>query len=297
MTLVQAPPSATCSTSAGFQFDIAGGWHSALAGVLASIVFVAIVFVLTNDPQDEEHLRQRGPSLRVLFVTFFVFLVASFLWATVAGFPPTAVDPATGRSVPVAVQSVLAVSAAWLLSIGVALLFFAINWLISAYEGHRNLASAVSTTATRCFRLIAWLTAVEVWIAVETATRALAGRGWWYSQTGVTVVTVIAVPFLFADRIADRFGWRSRTADETRRTDALGRALGVIGGSGTVLVVWFAAVTGQPDATMLHEGNWCGQGLPAWVAAAALAVTALYLTAIATLTLALPRAPSPATER
>ena len=295
MMLAQAQPSATCSTSAGFQFVVAGGWHSALAGVLASIVFVAIVFVLTNDPQAEEHLHERGPSLRVLFVTFFVFLVASFLWATVAGFPPTAIDTATGRSVPVAVQSVLAVPAAWLLSVGVALLFFAVNWLVSAYEGHRNLASAISTTAIRCFRLIAWLTAVEVWIAVETATRALAGRGWWYSQTGVTVVTVIAIPFLFADRIADRFGWRSRPAGEVPRNDPLGRALGVIGVSGTVLVVWFATVTGQPDATMFHEGNWCGQGLPPWAAVIAVAVTGLYLASIATLTLALPRH-SPSTE-
>ena len=71
---------------------VTGGWHSALSGVLASIVFVAIVFVLTTDPRVEGRERDRGPSLRVLFVTFFVFLVASFLWATVAGFPTTSTE-------------------------------------------------------------------------------------------------------------------------------------------------------------------------------------------------------------
>jgi len=85
--VAQVNPHTTCSTSAGFQFTVTGGWHSALSGVLASIVFVAIVFVLTNAPEAEDHRHERGPSLRILFVTFFVFLVASFLWATVAGFP------------------------------------------------------------------------------------------------------------------------------------------------------------------------------------------------------------------
>src|SRR3954468_9740199 len=112
MSMAAAVP--TCSTSAGFRFVVAGGWHSAFSGVLASIVFVAIVFVLTNDPQAEEHQHERGPSLRILFVTFFVFLVAAFLWATVAGFGTTVPDP-SGDPVASAVQPVLAVPAAWLL--------------------------------------------------------------------------------------------------------------------------------------------------------------------------------------
>jgi hypothetical protein len=282
MLLTQVNPPPTCSTSAGFQFVVAGGWHSALSGVLASIVFVAIVFVLTNDPQAEEHQHERGPSLRILFVTFFVFMVASFLWATVAGFSD-AVPDRSGREVAAAVQPVLAVPAAWLLSIGAVLLFFAVSWLVSAYEGHRALSSRVSTTAIRCFRLIAWLTAVEVWIAVETATRSLAGRGWWYSPGAVAVVALISVPFLFADRIAGRDG-------------SLGTALGFIGTSAAVLVVFFAAVSGQPDSSLLHEGHWCGEGLPVWAAIAAMAVMGLFLGAIAALARALPRAAAPARE-
>lgn len=279
------PP--TCSTSADFQFVVAGGWHSALAGVLASIVFVAIVFVLTNDPQAEEHQHERGPSLRILFVTFFVFLVASFLWSTVAGFSDTIPDADTGQPVAAAVQPVLAVPAAWLLSIGAALLFFAITWLVSAYEGHRNLATQVSTTATHCFRLIAWLTAVEVWIAIETATRSLAGRGWWYSAGGVVIVTLVAIPFLFADRLPAPIG--RRAAGDPARDGALGAALGFIGGSAALLVVFFAAVTGQPDSSLLHEGNWCDQGLPWWAATAAVGVMGLFLGSIAALTRALPQ--------
>src|SRR5262245_64138383 len=95
---------AACSTTAGFKFEVSGGWHSALSGVLASIVFVAIVFVLTNDPSAEEHAHERGPSLRVLFVTFFVFLVASFLWSTVAGFGPTILTGVPEHRVASAVQ-------------------------------------------------------------------------------------------------------------------------------------------------------------------------------------------------
>ena len=95
-------------------------------------------------------------------MTFFVFMVASFLWATVAGFPDAGPDETTGELVDTAVQPILAVPAAWLLSIGAALLFFAITWLVQAYEGHRALSETVSTTARRCFRLIDWLTA-EPW--------------------------------------------------------------------------------------------------------------------------------------
>ncbi len=288
MLLPQANDLASCSTSAGFQFVVAGGWHSALSGVLASIVFVAIVFVLTNDPQAEDHRHARGPSLRILFVTFFVFLVASFLWATVAGFPSTITDSASGDRVAVAVQPVLAVPAAWLLSEGVVLLFFAISSLVYAYEHHRDPSAGVSTTAIRCFRLIAWLAAVEVWIAIETATRSLAGRGWWYSPTGVAIVTLLSVPFLFADRILARV--RSASAAGVGRDGTLGRALGFVGTSATILVVLFAAVTGQPDSTLLHEGNWCGQGLPWWAASAAVAVMAFFLGSIAALASALPRA-------
>jgi len=276
MPLAQVAGAPTCSTSAGFQFVVAGGWHSALSGVLASIVFVAIVFVLTNDPEAEEHQHERGPSLRVLFVTFFVFLVASFLWATVAGFGATVPDPGSGEDVASAVQPVLAVPAAWLLSVGAVLLFFAVNWLVSAYEGHRALSSQVARTAVRCFRLIAWLTAVEVWIAVETATRSLAGRGWWYSPAAVTVVALVTVPFLFADRIPGP-------------KVTLGGALGFIGCSAAALVLFFAAVSGQPDAAVLHEGNWCGEGLTWWAAVVALGVMALFLGAVAALARALPR--------
>lgn len=292
MLLTQVDQPETCSTSAGFQFVVAGGWHSALSGVLASIVFVAIVFVLTNDPQAEEHRHDRGPSLRVLFVTFFVFLVASFLWSTVAGFSPVATDAGSGRQTALAVQPLLAVPAAWLLSVGAALLFFAIAWLVSAYEGHRDLSSSVSTTAVRCFRLIAWLTAVEVWIAIETATRSLAGRGWWYSPTAVVVVAVITIPFLFADHLPRGAG--SRATGDVGRDRALGAALGFIGGSAVVLVVFFAAVSGQPDSTVLEEGHWCGTGLPWWAAAAALAVMGLFLGSVAALARALPKAAAPA---
>jgi hypothetical protein len=293
MTPVTVTPPPTCSTSAGFQFDIAGGWHSALSGVLASIVFVAIVFVLTNDPQAAEHRHERGPSLRILFVTFFVFLVASFLWATVAGFGETVPDRLTGDPVAAAVQPVLAVPAAWLLSIGVVLLFFAVNFLVSAYEGHRERSWDVAATAARCFRLIAWLTAVEVWIAIETATRALAGRGWWYSPGAVAVVTVLSIPFLFADRIAARM--RSAPEGEGGPHRTLGQALGFIGAAAVALVVFFAAVSGQPDSTLLHEGHWCGDGLPWPAAIVALTVMGLFLGSIGALARALPpRATPPA---
>lgn len=278
---------ADCSTSAGFQFVVTGGWHSALAGVLASIVFVAIVFVLTNEPPGEDHRHERGPSLRILFVTFFAFLVASFLWATVAGFPETTPDTAEGPGVASAVQPLLAVPAAWILSAGATLLFFSITWLVSAYADARDLRSGVSTTAVRCFRLIAWLAAVEVWIAIETATRSLAGRGWWYSPTGVAVVTVISVPFLYADRITDRFT-PSVTRDRGLH-DALRGALGVVGASAVLMVVFFAVVTGQPDSSLLHEGNWCGQGLPWWAATLAVGTMALFLALVAALSHALPR--------
>jgi hypothetical protein len=275
----------TCSTTAGFRYVVAGGWHSAFSGVLASIVFVAIVFVLTNDPRAAEHEHERGPSLRILFVTFFVFLVASFLWATLAGFGPTIVTGVPAHRVASSIQPVLGVPAAWLLSIGAALLFFAVCWLVAAYEGHRQLSSNVSRTASRCFRLVAWLTAVEVWIAIETAARSLAGLGWWYDAATVAVVTALSVPFVFADRLLARGPDRAR-GSEARIRDALG----FVGVSATLMVVVFAAVTGQPDSSVLHEGHWCGQGLPAWAAVAAIAAMALYLCSIAALARALPRA-------
>jgi hypothetical protein len=272
---------AACSTSAGFQFVVTGGWHSALAGVLASIVFVAIVFVLTTDPRAEGHERDRGPSLQVLFITFFVFLVAAFLWATVAGFPATSTER-TDTPIAVAVQPVLAVPAAWLLSIGAVLLFFAISWLVAAYAERDVASSGVATTAVRCFRLIAWLTAVEVWIAIETATRSVAGRGWWYSPAGVAVVALAATPFLFADRLG-----------QSRSEVSLRRALGFIGAASVVMVALFAAVTGQPEASVLQEGHWCGEGLPAVAALVAIGIMALYLVAVACLARALPRASTP----
>jgi hypothetical protein len=279
---VQVDPHTTCSTTAGFQFTVTGGWHSALSGVLASIVFVAIVFVLTNSPPSEDHRDDRGSSLRILFVTFFVFLVASFLWATVAGFPAKSANGSGGAMVAVAVQPVLAVPAAWLLSIGAALLFFAINWLVSAYADEQDLSSGVSSTAIRCFRLIAWLTAVEMWIAIETATRSLAGRGWWYAPAGVAIVALLAVPFLFADRLPLRAGLAPRGRA------ALRPALGFTAASAVAVVAFFAVVTGQPEAAILQQGHWCGQGLPWWAAIFALGVMALYLVAIAALARALP---------
>jgi hypothetical protein len=287
MPLALLDPTQTCSTTAGFRFVVAGGWHSAFSGVLASIVFVAIVFVLTNSPEAEEHQHERGPSLRILFVTFFVFLVASFLWATVAGFSSTIVD-GSGRRVASALQPVLGVPAAWLLSIGAVLLFFAVCWLVAAYEGHRNLATNVARTARRCFRLIAWLTAVELWIAIETATRAVAGRGWWYDTITVAIVTVISIPFLFADRVIDRFP--SRATPPGRGDRRIRDALAFVGTCATIMVVGFAAVTGQPDSALLHEGRWCGDGLPPGAAAAAVVVMTLYLCSIAALARALPRA-------
>jgi len=120
--------------------------------VLASLVFVAIVFVLTNEPTDTDPPRDRGPSLRVLFVTFFVFLVASFLWATLAGVPTTMVDKVTGTRVQLAAQPMLAVPAGWLLSIGAVLLFFAITWLVHAYANPIRDELEVSATARRGFR-------------------------------------------------------------------------------------------------------------------------------------------------
>ena len=286
MLLAQVDPPTSCSTTAGFQFVVTGGWHSALSGVLASIVFVAIVFVLTNAPPTD-HRHERGPSLRILFVTFFVFLVASFLWATVAGFPARSTEGTTGPAVDVAVQPVLAVPAAWLLSAGAILLFFAISWLVSAYADQRDLASGVGTTAVRCFRLIAWLAAVEVWVAIETATRSLAGRGWWYAPTGVAVVAVVAVPFLFADRVAARVPSTSRLA--VPHDTALRGALGFTGASAVIMAGFFAIVTGQPEASVLQQGHWCGQGLPWWGALVALGSMALFLGAIGALAHALPR--------
>ena len=288
---MQGAPGATCSTSAGFQFAVTGGWHSALSGVLASIVFVAIVFVLTNAPLAEHHRYARGRSLRILFVTFFVFLVASFLWATVAGFPTESNEGGTGAAVAVAVQPVLAVPAAWLLSIGAALLFFAICWLVSAYADERDLSSGVATTAIRCFRLIAWLTVVEMWIAIETATRSLAGRGWWYAPAGVAIVAAVAVPFLFADRLADRLPASAGLASGPDA--ALRIALGYTGVASLIMAGFFAIVTGQPEAQVLQEGHWCGQGLPWWATIVALGVMALFLGAIAALAWALPRISAP----
>jgi len=282
---VQVDPHTSCSTTAGFQFTVTGGWHSALSGVLASIVFVAIVFVLTNDPRAEEHRHDRGPSLRILFVTFFVFLVASFLWATVAGFPTTSTSGSAHAAVAVAVQPVLAVPAAWLLSTGAVLLFFAVSWLVSAYADRQDLASGVGSTAVRCFRLVAWLSAVEVWIAIETATRSLAGRGWWYTPGGVAVVAVVSVPFLFADRVLDRISSNGRSHGR----DALRDALGFTGAAAVLMVAFFAIVTGQPEASVLQEGHWCGQGLPWWGAIVAIVTMALFLGTIAALARALPR--------
>jgi hypothetical protein len=287
LTVVLGDAHASCSTSAGFQFVVTGGWHSALSGVMASIVFVAIVFVLTNAPPSEHHRHERGPSLRILFVTFFVFLVASFLWATVAGFPAKSSEGTGGAAVPVAVQPVLAVPAAWLLSIGAALLFFAISWMVSAYADQRDLSSGVATTAIRCFRLIAWLAAVEVWIAIETATRSLAGRGWWYAPAGVGIVAIVTIPFLFADRIGDRLPTSLHL--RTGRDAALRVALGFTGVSAVIMVGFFAVVTGQPEARVLQQGHWCGQGLPWGAAIVAIAALALYLGAIATLARALPK--------
>jgi hypothetical protein len=292
MPLPQVDELAACSTSAGFQFVVTGGWHSALSGVLASIVFVAIVFVLTNDPRAEGHERDRGPSLRVLFVTFFVFLVASFLWATVAGFPTTTVERSSEGAVAVAVQPVLAVPAAWLLSLGAVLLFFAVSWLVSAYADDGDMSSGVSTTAVRCFRLIAWLAAVEVWIAIETAARSLAGRGWWYTPAGVGVVAVVCIPFIFADRMTARLPRRGDR--ETAQDRRLRAALGFIGAAAVVMVAFFAVITGQPEASLLREGNWCGRGLPWWGAIVALGMMALFLGAIATLANSLPRTSAPA---
>lgn len=285
--LVAAGKPLTCSTTAGFRFTVTGGWHSALAGVLASIVFVAIVFVLTNDRAAEGHRHERGPSLSILFVTFFVFLVASFLWATVAGFPTTSVATRSSAAVPVAVQPVLAVPAAWLLSAGATLLFFAISWLVSAYADQHDPYSGVLSTAIWCFRLVAWLTAVEVWIAIETATRALAGRGWWYSPMGVGVVAVVSVPFLFADRIAARIPSMAQRDHEAGPT--LRRALGFIGTSSVLMVALFAVITGQPEASLLHEGRWCAGGLPPGGAIVALGTMALFLVSIGMLSHALPR--------
>ena len=56
------------------------------------------------------------------------------------------------------------------------------------------------------------------------------------------------------------------------------------------MVVFFAAVTGQPDSSLLHEGNWCGQGLPWPAVTLALGVMVLYLGAVAALARALPAA-------
>lgn len=49
-------------------------------------------------------------------------------------------------------------------------------------------------------------------------------------------------------------------------------------------------VTGQPDWSVLHEGTWCGQGLPWWASVAAIAVMGLFLSSIAAMARALPRA-------
>jgi len=155
-----------------------------------------------------------------------------------------------------------------------------------AYADRRDLSSGVASTAVRCFRLVAWLTAVEVWIAIETATRSLAGRGWWYAPMGVAVVALVAVPFLFADRIVERF---SSPARDLRGTDALRDALGFTGASAVLMVAFFAFVTGQPEAAILQEGHWCGQGLPWWGALVAIVTLALFLCTIAALARALPR--------
>ena len=56
----------------------------------------------------------------------------------------------------------------------------------------------------------------------------------------------------------------------------------------------FAVITGQPDSSLLHEGNWCGQGLTWWAATLALTVMALFLVSIGALARALPRTADPA---
>jgi len=62
----------------------------------------------------------------------------------------------------------------------------------------------------------------------------------------------------------------------------------IVGASATVVIVAFAAIAGPPDVTVLHEGNWCGAGLPWWAAATAIAAMVLYLASIAALARALP---------
>ena len=65
------------------------------------------------------------------------------------------------------------------------------------------------------------------------------------------------------------------------RDHSLRGALGFIGASAVLMVAFFAVVTGQPEASLLREGNWCGQGLPWWGAMVALGMMALFLGAIA----------------
>ena len=60
------------------------------------------------------------------------------------------------------------------------------------------------------------------------------------------------------------------------------------------MVAFFAMVTGQPEASLLREGNWCGQGLPWWGAVVAVGMMALFLGAIAALARSLPREDAPA---
>jgi hypothetical protein len=114
----------------------------------------------------------------------------------------------------------------------------------------------------------------------------LAGRGWWYNPMGVGVVAVLAIPFLFADRIEARL--RPAGDDDPRSQDSLRGALGFIGVAAVIMVALFAVITGQPEASVLREGNWCGQGLSWWAVIVALGTMALFLGAIAALARSLP---------
>ena len=61
-----------------------------------------------------------------------------------------------------------------------------------------------------------------------------------------------------------------------------------VGAGATLMIVFFAVITGQPDVTVLHEGNWCAGGLPWGAAVAALGTMVLYLCSVAALARALP---------
>ena len=84
--------------------------YSQLAGVLAGVVFVGLVFILTRE--DDEQDRDIDRTLHCLFVVLFALVLTSFAYATISG--EGCITRAHGATVLAAATFALSVMLAWL---------------------------------------------------------------------------------------------------------------------------------------------------------------------------------------